>query len=205
MLHPPPTASPAAPRRRSAPSRSRRSRPSAHPRSPARSACESCPPRSALPASAAAPAAFCSATATSPSLHAAPHPHLPVHRRNAILDHVDRAPHHRRLRKPAQIRRRRLGQVPARKLHRAQNRRQRQRLAFRLRIGRAAAMLRCSVRLRSPAARSPATVRLPSRAPSFSRCPKTKRHNPGKGHASASTRLQRSAHQLSRKSHSSSV
>ncbi len=42
--------------------------------------------------------------------HAAPHPHLPVHRRDAVLDHVDRPPHHRRLRKPAQVHRRRLGQ-----------------------------------------------------------------------------------------------
>ncbi len=64
--------------------------------------------------------------------HSAPHPHLPVHGRDAILDHVDRPPHHRRLRKPAQIHRRRLGQMLARKLHRTQNRRQRQRLALRL-------------------------------------------------------------------------
>ena len=65
---------------------------------------------------------------------AAPHAYLPVHGRDAILDDVDGAPHHGRLGKPAQIYRRWFRQRLPGKLHRAQNCRKRQRLAFRVGI-----------------------------------------------------------------------
>jgi hypothetical protein len=65
---------------------------------------------------------------------AATHPNLPVHGGDAVLDHIDGAPHYRRLGKAAQIDRRCLGQQLCRKLDGAENRRQRQRPALRVRI-----------------------------------------------------------------------
>ena len=60
---------------------------------------------------------------------ASPQPYLPVHGRDAILDDVDGASHHRRLRKSAEIYRCGFWQRLSRKLHGAQNCRERQRLA----------------------------------------------------------------------------
>ena len=95
-----------------------------------------------------------------PGLEAPPHPHLPVHGRDTILDHVDRPPHHWRLRKPPQIHRRRFGQMPSRKLHRAKDRGQSQSLALRLCRGRQL----CSPSL-SAAAVVPDPARLPPHLP----------------------------------------